>query len=146
MNLACPKCASTEVRKLSMIYNEGLSIINTQTTSFGSGVTSGGGMAFGSSSGATTGQQQTMLSKQAAPPSKKHWILWTGFAAFCGLVGISGLTHPGVGNLVGIGLAVMGARFAIAGKKYNEEVHPGLFQRWEQSFMCNRCGERFVPA
>jgi hypothetical protein len=146
MSIACPKCTSTEVRKLSLIYNEGLSIINTQTTSFGSGVSSGGGMAFGSSSGSTTGHQQTMLSKQAAPPSKKHWILWSCFAVFCGMMGLSGLSHPGIGNLFGIGLAVLGVRFALAGKKYNAEVLPGLFQRWEQSFMCNRCGERFVPA
>ena len=146
MNLACPKCTSTEVRKLSLIYNEGLSIINTVSQGTGVAMGSGGGMAFGSSSSHTTGRQQTALSKQASPPDKKHWILWTSAALFSGMMGLSGLSHPGVGNLFFLGLAVLAGRFALQGKAYNAEVHPGLMQRWEQSWMCNRCGEKFVGA
>ncbi len=146
MELGCPKCSSPEVRKLSLIYNEGLSIINTVSTGTSGAVGSGGGMAFGSHSSHTTGRQQTALSKQAAPPDKKHWILWSMAAAMCGFVALGGLTHPGFGTLAAIGLAVLSVRFALKGKEYNAEVLPGLLQRWEQRFMCNRCGERFVPA
>jgi len=56
MNLTCPKCTSTEVRKLSLIYNEGLSIINTVSQGTGAAFGSGGGMAFGSTSTSTTGR------------------------------------------------------------------------------------------
>ena len=146
MDLACPKCSATEVRKLSLIYNEGLSLINTVSHGTGAAVGSGGGMAFGSHSSHTTGRQQTALSKQAAPPEKRHWILWSCCAAVCGLVALSGLSHPGFGTLVGIGLTVVSVRFALKGKEYNAQVLPGLLQRWDQSFMCNRCGESFVPA
>ena len=146
MDLACPKCSTTEVRKLSLIYNEGLSIINTVSHGTGAAVGSGGGMAFGSHSSHTTGRQQTGLSKQAAPPEKKHWILWSSCAVVCGFIALSGLSHPGFGTLVAIGLAVLSVRFALKGKEYNAQVLPGLLQQWDRSFMCNRCGEKFVPA
>ena len=145
MTLACPKCSTTEVRKLSLIYNEGLSTIHTQSTSFGSGV-SRGGMGFGSASTSTHGQQQTALSKQAAPPKKKPWLLWGSLAAISGLIALSGLSHPGFGVVLAIGVTVAAVRFALKGREYNAQVHPGLYQKWEQSFMCNRCGEQFVAA
>jgi hypothetical protein len=146
MTLACPKCTSAEVRKLSLIYNEGLSIINTVSQGSGMAVGSGGGMAFGSHSSHTTGRQQTALSKQAAPPNKRHWILWSSSAAIFGLITLGGLSHPSVGTFFTLGITALSVHFALAGKKYNAEVHPGLLARWEQSFMCNRCGEKFVPA
>jgi hypothetical protein len=146
MELACPKCSSPEVRKLSLIYNEGLSIINTVSHGSGVAVGAGGGMAFGSHSSQTTGRQQTALSKQAAPPGGKHWILWSSCAAIFGLMSLSSLAHPGFGLLVMIGITAAAVRFALKGKEYNAEVLPGLLARWEQSFMCNRCGEKFVPA
>ena len=145
MNLACPKCTSAEVRKLSMIYNEGLSIINTVSSGTAVGY-GGGGTAFGSHSSHTTGRQQTALSRQAAPPEKKHWILWSSAAAISGLIALGGIAHPSFWTLVFAGLAVWSVKKAISGKAYNADVHPGLMNRWEQSFMCNRCGETFVPA
>lgn len=142
-NLACPKCTSTEVRKLSLIYNEGLSTIHTQSTSVGSGV-AGGGMAFGSASTHSVGRQQTALSKQAAPPDKKRWLLWSAAAVFVGLISLGNITHPGLWTLIGLGITAMSVKFAVSGRRYNLDVHPGLYQKWEQSFMCNRCGEMFV--
>jgi hypothetical protein len=146
MNLACPKCTSTEVRKLSLIYNEGLSIINTVSQGSGAAFGSGGGMAFGSTSTSTTGRQQTALSQQAAPPGKKHWMLWSTAAFFCGFYAVGSIVHPGLGTLVALGLTVLAVRFAISGRQFNNEVLPGLMQKWEQSFMCNRCGAHFVAA
>ncbi|MEO8199670.1 MAG: hypothetical protein ABI679_04030 [Gemmatimonadota bacterium] len=145
MNLACPKCTSNEVRKLSMIYNEGLSIINAQTSTVGSGF-GGGGAAFGSASSHTTGRQQTQLSKQASPPPKKPWLLWGFTAIIMGFAALSNLSHPGFGTLVCIGVAALAVRFTLRGRQYNAEVYPGLHQTWEESFMCNRCGEKFVPS
>ncbi len=145
MNLACPKCTSNEVRKLSMIYNEGLSIINAQTSTVGSGF-GGGGAAFGSASSHTTGRQQTQLSKQASPPGKKAWLLWSFLAVVFGFGALSTISHPGMGLLFCVGVTALAVRFAIKGRQYNGEVYPGLYKTWEQSFMCNRCGDMFVPA
>lgn len=142
-SLGCPKCASAEVRRLSLIYQEGLSTINTNSSTVGGGF-GGGGAAFGSASTHTTGRQQTALSRQAAPPAKKHTIAWGTLGVVCGFVGLGSLSSPGLGTLIWIALAVVAARFALQAKKYNAEVYPGLHQRWEQSFMCNRCGEVFA--
>ena len=143
MSLECPKCTSTEVRRLSLIYQEGLSTINTQSTTVGSAI-GGGGIGFATASTGTTGHQQTALSKQAAPPAKKHWILWSSAAAIVALPTLGTLLHPGFGTLVGLGLVALSVRMALSGRKYNAEVHPGVLHRWEQSFMCNRCGDVFA--
>jgi len=143
INIGCPKCGSAEARRLSLIYQEGLSIINTSSSTVGSGF-GGGGAAFGSASTHTTGRQQTALSKQAAPPAKKHTILWSMAAAVFGIGALGNLSSPGLGTLIAIGIAAVAVRFALQAKKYNADVHPGLHQRWTQSFMCNRCGEVFA--
>ena len=145
MELACPKCTSGEVRKLAMIYNEGLSIINTQTVGSGVGV-GRGGMAFGGGSATTTGRQQTALSKQAAPPSKKHAILWSGLAVIMGIWTFTSFFPISFGSFLLLGLTALAVRFALKAFQFNREEYPGMYARWEQSFMCNRCGEVFVPA
>lgn len=144
MSLACPKCSSNDARSLSLIYREGLSIINTQTTSFGSAMGSGGGTAFGSSSGTTTGRQQSVLSRQAAPPAKKGWILWSILVVAFGLGAVGGMVHPGIGTVFAIAIAVVSARMVMRARTFNAEEYPGLYQQWERSFMCNRCGEVFA--
>jgi hypothetical protein len=73
-------------------------------------------------------------------------MLWSTAAFFCGFYAIGSIVHPGFGTLVALGLTVLAARFAISGRQYNNEVHPDLMQKWEQSFMCNRCGAHFVAA
>jgi len=143
-NLACTKCGAAEVRRLSLIYQEGLSTINTQSQTMGSSF-GGGGAAFGSASTHTTGRQQTALSKQASPPAKKHTILWSISAGMFGFFSLAGLAHPGVGTLVTIAITAASVRFALQAKAFNALKFPELHQRWERSFMCNRCGEVFTP-
>jgi hypothetical protein len=145
MSLACPKCSSNDAKSLSLIYREGLSIINTQTTTFGSAVGSGGGVAFGSSSGTTTGRQQSVLSRQAAPPARKGWILWAILVVAFGMGAVGGMVHPGIGTLLAIAMVVFSVRMVMRARKFNVEEYPGIYQRWERSFMCNRCGEVFAP-
>jgi len=143
-NLACAKCGSAEVRRLSLIYQEGLAIINTSSQTSGAAFGSGGGASFGSASTRTTGTQQTALSKQAAPPAKKHTILWGALAAFLGFLALGGLSDFSVSVLFFAGLAVLAGRMSLKAKAYNATTFPELYARWERSFMCNRCGETFA--
>lgn len=145
-NLACIKCGSVEVRRLSLIYQEGLAIINTSSQTSGAAFGSGGGASFGSASTRTTGTQQTALSKQAAPPVKKHTILWGIAAGILGIMTLSGLSSFSLSVLVFAGLAVLAGRMSLKAKAYNATTFPELHARWQQSFMCNRCGETFVGA
>lgn len=143
MSIECPKCGATEVRKLSLIYDEGLSTINTQSQTVGFGF-GGGGMATGSAGTSTVGRQQTALSKRAAPPAKKLWWLWGGAAAVAAPMALGGILHPGLGTLLLIGFTAWAVRSAMKGREYNGQVLPGLLDRWQRSWMCNRCGDMFV--
>ena len=143
-SLACTQCGSDQVRRLSLIYEEGLAIINTQSHGSGVAFGSGGGAAFGSTSTRTTGTQQTALSKKAAPPAKKHTILWAIAAAFVGFLTIGGLANFSLMTVVFGGLTYLAVMQTLKAKAYNTAVFPAEHARWEQSFMCNRCGATFV--
>jgi hypothetical protein len=143
-NLGCTKCGSTEVRRLSLIYNEGLAIINTTSNSTGQAFGSGGGAAFGSSSTRTTGTQQTALSKQAAPPKKKHTILWGIAAGVLGFMALGGLSDFSFSVVLFAGLAALAGRMSLKAKEYNATKFPEQYATWERSFMCNRCGQTFA--
>jgi hypothetical protein len=45
-----------------------------------------------------------------------------------------------------MGIAALAAGFAFNAWTYNSRVHPALLERWQQSFLCNRCGNVFVSS
>jgi len=45
-----------------------------------------------------------------------------------------------------MGIAALAAGFAFNAWTYNSRVHPTLLERWQQSFLCNRCGNVFVSS
>ena len=143
MNLACPKCGASEVRKLSLIYDEGRSTIQTQSQSVGVGF-GGGGMGVGTASTSTVGHQQSALSKQAAPPAKRMWPLWAAGAVIVGLMAFGSLRHPDLSSLLMIAFVAWAVRSALKGRDFNANVYPGLLERWKRSWMCNRCGDMFA--
>lgn len=145
MSFTCPACHSQDVRRLQLIYREGASTLQATTSSVG--VAYGGGYSsVGSGRGITTGTQQTLLSRGAAPPEKmKSGGLIVGLVIGSLLV-LGGIGNPGGALLFGLALAgICGYRLKQA-MHYNGNVFPVQFKRWENSFMCNRCGERFIPA
>lgn len=70
MELACPSCKSDNTQRLAVIYEGGLSDINTKSkgTAIGFGR---GGIGVGVGGSKTTGTSQTAASQRAAPPQKK---------------------------------------------------------------------------
>lgn len=75
MDYKCPHCNSQDVKKLSLVYEQGTTSISmkSQSTSMGAGVFDdevGGGI--GTSSGTSAGIQQSALSQRIAPPPKKY--------------------------------------------------------------------------
>jgi len=137
--IACTKCGSSQVRRLSLIYEEGLSHSASQSqTAFG-----GGG--FGTTASTfSTGTSQTALSKKAAPPTKKHTILWALLAGFLGFCTLSGLVNLSFWALVFGGLTYLAVMKSLKAKAYNAIEFPQEYGRWERSFMCNRCGGVFA--
>jgi len=145
VNLNCPSCSSGETQKLSLVYEQGLSNINTKSATGGIGL-SGGGLGLASVSTTTTGVTQTVASQRSAPPSKKRYfkplltilIVWVLVTLF---------VMPG--NFLGkvFELLWMGASAAwvVYAFKYNSTVWPGLQATWDRTFVCNRCSNIFEP-
>ena len=137
--LHCPRCGSEHVRRLSLIYREGLALVNTGTTGVGMG---GDGIAVGGAR--TGGTQQSLASLGAAPPEKRPMggaiaMIAVGLVAL--LVGASGSAGALVFGLV---LAAVGGMWAYGSSHYNGQVFPALHRRWETSYSCTRCAEVFV--
>lgn len=83
MNTQCPQCGSTEFRKLSLIYAESMSDLDTRSRDWGLLIGSGGAdLGFGRFR--TKGQIQSRLSQKVAPPRKwSYWKILVG-----GLIGL----------------------------------------------------------
>jgi predicted RNA-binding Zn-ribbon protein involved in translation (DUF1610 family) len=144
MSFTCPSCASEDVRRLQLIYREGYSAVNASTNTVG--LARGGGYtSVGSARSQTSGTQQTLLSMGAAPPEKRK----VGGKIFGLLVGVlfilAGLGSPGAGLLFGLALAGICGYVLKQAMDYNGAVYPAELQRWQNTFMCNRCGNHFIP-
>lgn len=88
MDLRCPKCSSTELKKVSLAYQEGLFHVKTQTRMLGLLFASGGPTVV-LGRGTTKGIQQTRLSKSLVPPTKWSYlkfVLWSAVISFVALV------------------------------------------------------------
>jgi hypothetical protein len=83
------------------------------------------------------------LAKVAAPPARKQWILWAALAALCVVPFLLHLREPGPVTVITTGLAGLWTGFALNAWSYNARLRPALLERWQQSFMCSRCGEVF---
>src|SRR5437899_8303056 len=88
MDLRCPKCSSTDLKRVSLAYQEGLFRVDTRTRMLGFLFASGGpDVMVGRST--TGGVQQSALSKSLAPPTKWSYlklILWSATISFVALV------------------------------------------------------------
>lgn len=151
MNIECPQCGSTELKKLSIIHAAGLSDLNARSRGWGLLVGSGGAdLGFGSFR--TRGEVQTRLSQKLSPPRKWSYlkILFGGLMGIFILEFILGyfdtflrfggnfdrqLTWFGYGWL-GIIAFILCITF-----RHNVWTVPKRYQVWDRSFMCRRCGQ-----
>ena len=79
MDLQCPNCRSTDLKKVSLAYQEGLQHVSTRTRLRGVVVGSDGPDVFVGRA-TTKGTQQTGISKRLSPPTKwsyRKLIRWS---------------------------------------------------------------------
>lgn len=134
--IACSRCQSDNVQKLSMAYESGISDVNTKTKGFSLG---GGGLNFGGAK--TKGTSQTALSKRTAPPRKYSYVwpfIFGLLSAFITDVFLP--TPPFVTKIVFVGV-VGGLLFRSI--SFNRNQWPSLYKIWSNSFICGKCGEIF---
>ena len=143
-SFACPHCQSTEIQRFSVAYQSGISQINTKTA--GIGMSLSGKVGIGGAQ--TKGQSQTELSRTTAPPKKLTYgiwfvcgcIVWAFLSIFLG----SYLPLEIANILATIGGGGLALYFMRKSFLYNRDVHPKLMQQWENSWVCFRCGHKFV--
>lgn len=147
MNFACPSCNSDNIQRLSVVYEGGLSAINTKSkgTAVGFGRD---GISVGVGGGGTKGTSQTAQSKRAAPPPKRRYVkplLGIGVAFFAVALFVQ---PPNIvvqylyqASWLAASVAWIGYAF-----QYNARQWPALKAQWDQSYLCNRCSQIFSLA
>jgi hypothetical protein len=143
MDLSCPSCKSESTQKLALMYEQGLSDIDTSSKSVGIGI-GGGGLGLGGAKSRTKGVSQTAASQRAAPPAKKRYVkplLWI-FGAF---VVMQLFTRPGpvLGAVLSFLWIAASVAWIFIAYTFNAKTWPTIKAAWDNTFMCNRCSHTF---
>lgn len=151
MDLHCPNCNSTDLKKISLAYQEGLSLVDTRTRLRGVVVGSDGpDLVVGRAT--TKGTQQTEISKALTPPKKWScrklfgWsalvflsVGWIVFYLNTILRNSSSVSSIPLTIYVLLSAGVFAALLVQFGK-HNYSIYPRRFAQWNRSFICERCG------
>jgi len=131
----CPRCGSSAARRLSVIYREATSFVPRSD-----------GLDDAIVSPAETPPQRTRrahLARQAAPPARKHDVLWSIAAISAGMIALRTATTPDVRTIAALGVLIFALVSAVRSRRYNRVAFPRLHAQWERSLMCQRCGHVF---
>jgi hypothetical protein len=138
----CPNCGSDNTQRLQIIHEGGLKFQNASSVSGGAA-----GGAFGEAGvllSTTRGTQQSVLSMRAAPPAQRR----VGCVAWTLLIISIIMLFTGQPTAIVVGLIAGGFTIAyvVSQTRYNSKEWPPLFERWQQTFMCMRCGKPYIPS
>lgn len=151
MELQCPNCKSADLKKVSLAYEEGLQRVSTRTRLHGVVVGSDGPeVVVGRAT--TKGTHQTEISKVLAPPTKWSYLKLVGwsvlvFVSIGWIVFYVNTVAKSSSSVYSVPLtiyAVLSAgvflAFVLVYWKHNHYTYPREYAKWNQSFVCGRCG------
>jgi hypothetical protein len=149
MDFRCPNCNSTDLRSLSLAFQEGRFSLNTRSRLRGV-VVGDGGADVVVAAATMRGVQQSDLSKKFSPPTKWSYgkvILWAVAVSFVALVIYvrSVMSHSGPASSLPVTLyavifpIVLIVLFA-AIWRHNHSTYSREYVEWNRSFVCERCG------
>lgn len=149
MDLHCPNCKSTDLKKVSLAYQEGRFRVDTRTRLRGVVVGERGpDVVVGRAT--THGVQQTELSKQLSPPAKWSYlklVLWSAFASLVALViyvrSVMSSSSPASSLPVKLYAVLAPAAFILLVAlfwRHNHSTYQTQYAQWNRSFVCQRCG------
>jgi hypothetical protein len=151
MDLRCPKCNSTDLKKVSLAYQEGLFRTNARTRLSGA-LVGGGGPDLVVGRATTHASHQSALSKQLSPPAKWSYLKvgsWSVLAFLCVgwfvfYVNTVKTNSPTVSSPPLTFFALISplifALLLFVVWKHNHESYQRRFAEWDRSFICSRCG------
>lgn len=151
MDLRCPKCNSTDLKKVSLAHEEGLSSVEARTRLRAVAV-GGNGPDLIVGRASTRGSQQSALSKKLSPPMKWSYrkvVSWSVLVFLCvGWVvfyvntttkNAATVASPALTAYVCIAAFIV-ALVLVLVVGHNRSVYPKRFADWDRSFICQRCG------
>ncbi len=149
MDLRCPKCNSTDLKKVSLIYQEGTYHTRTRTGIRGLLYADGGpGVLVGRTT--THGSQQSALSKRLSPPPKWSYaklVLWSVVVTLVALVLYAQhvMSSPAPASSLPVKLYVVFAPVVLllllgTVWRHNHSTYRRKYDLWNASFICDRCG------
>jgi hypothetical protein len=151
MDLRCPKCNSTDLKKVSLAHQEGL-FRSEGRTRLRAVVVGGGGPDLVVGRATTRGTEQSALSKKLTPPVKWSYLkvirwsvlvfLCAGWLVFYVNTVTTNATTVSSAPLTAFGL-ISGAVFVLLlflVWKHNHSTFRKQFAEWDTSFICQRCG------
>ena len=150
-DLRCPNCNSTNLKKVSLVYQEGLFCTVAQTR-FRAVVLGRYGPDFVIGKATTRGFHQSGLSKHLRPPVKwsyrKLIRWWAGVFLSIGWIVLyisSGTKKPSA--LLSLSLTLFSGLSAVTFLlllvlfwRHNQTTYKRRYAHWERSFLCQRCG------
>jgi len=151
MDLRCPKCNSTDLKKVSLAYEEGHFRIEARTR-LRAVVAGGGGPDLVVGRATTRGTQQSALSKKLTPPVKWSYLKIIGWSALVFLCGcwLVFYVNTVTTNATTVLTAPLTAFALISAAvfvlllffvwKHNHSTYQKQFAEWDSSFICQRCG------
>ena len=149
--MRCPNCNSTDLKKVSLAYQEGLFCTDAHTR-LRAVVIGGRGPDFVIGKATTRGFHQSVLSKQLNPPVKwsyRKLILWWALV-FLSIGWIVFYMNTGAKNSAAV-LSPPLTLFALLSAatfllllvlfwRHNQTTYKRRYSQWERSFLCQRCG------
>jgi hypothetical protein len=151
MDLRCPKCNSTDLKKVSLAYEEGLFRTEAQTR-MRAAVIGGSGADLLVGRASTHGSRESALAKRLRPPVKwsyRKLVFWSALVFLCGawLVfymntvtrSATTVTSPALTAFVIIAVIIFSSLLALV-VRHNHSVYPRRLAEWDRSFLCRVCG------
>jgi hypothetical protein len=138
--MQCTKCHSDNTQRLEVIFDHGTQ--NISTTSHTSGTVAGNTPGVVTGTTFTQGVSQSNMAAKAAPPYRKSYRAGA-FLIFIGFACLNTRDHPALFFLL---FAGAGGYLVHRARTYNKTVWPGLYKHWEESWLCNKCGNIYHQA
>jgi hypothetical protein len=149
MDLRCPKCNSNNLKKISLAYQEGTYRIDTRSR-IRALLFAGGGPDILVGRATTRGFHQSALSKRLSPPTKWSYVKLVGWSGVVTLIALvlyvqHVMASPVPASSLPVKLYAVFAPlvlFLLVGIvwRHNHSAYELKYARWNESFICERCG------
>lgn len=151
MDLRCPKCSSTDLKKVSLAHQEGL-FRNEGRTRLRAVVAGSGGPDLVVGRATTRATVQSALSKKLTPPVKWSYLKvigWSVLVFFCvgwlvfyvNTVTTNATTVSSAPlTLFALIYAAILALLLFLVWRHNHSSYQTQYAQWDKSFICERCG------